>query len=275
MKRVLILLLAAAALAGGCRKGLAAEPAVITVASLTQHQKLDRIDAKLNQVLELLRAKAPEPEKPTPPPVEPVKPAEPAGAECSEEKKRENLILWSYRCGTPAASTAPTNPQPPASPPTAAPKDCVPGGGVIPFGAANDKLEICSPAGLVTSVILPKIPASSGKNSGYINMLDSPGVHTPPSSVLEVSISRSPGVIDTNLANGCNRRFENVGYVSMYWLARTTSRFPSPEAINAARACYAPEAEGQWYLNARWTYAACAFGAATCGFKFYWALGSY
>jgi hypothetical protein len=30
--------------------------------------------------------------------------------------------------------------------------------------------------------------------------------------------------------------------------------------------CWAPQAEGTWYVNAKWSYTQCAFGAQVCGF---------
>lgn len=162
--------------------------------------------------------------------------------------------------------------QPPPRRPPAPPGTCPAHSAQIKhFGQAGDKLEITAHSGQVTAIPLPKIPSGSN-NSGYLNILDFPG--SPPSNLVEISISKCPGIIDTNPANACNTSFRDVGYVSRYWFVRTTPRFTTPQAINAAGACFAPESE-QWYLNVRWTYQACGFGAAVCGFKFYWSPGSH
>lgn len=164
---------------------------------------------------------------------------------------------------------------PPVTPPAPPTAGCPANAGTpVAFGKAGDKLDLTGRSGQIFYMALPKIP-SDGKNSGYLNILDSPGLASPPGNTVEISISKCPGVIDTNTANSCNKRFNEVGYVSYYWFARTTPRFPTPQAINAAGACYAPESEGQWYFNTRWTFQQCAFGYTVCGFKFYWTPGSF
>lgn len=204
------------------------------------------------EILKLLRGK---PADPLVPPVTPP----PAKPNCEHFK---TVAPFEYlRCMNEALPPE----QPPAPPPVTPappPSPIQPGH----FGAAGDKLEIRAASGQVTAIPLPKTP----KASGYLNILDSPGLNSPPSSLLEISISKTPGDM-----NGCTRTFRDVGYVSQYWFARTTTRFNTPQAIQAAGACYAPESEGQWYLNVRWTYSQCSFGAATCGFKFYWSPGAY
>ena len=39
--------------------------------------------------------------------------------------------------------------------------------------------------------------------------------------------------------------------------------------------CFAPSSDGQWYINAKWTYQQCAFGAQICGFAVQQNPGSY
>lgn len=107
MRRALVAagLLAAIALSAGalCPAQSVAKLEVVKGSkdSLTQHQKLDRLDGKLDQVLELLRGKPPVVEPPPPPPVDPrpVDPPPPTAdnpftAWCASGSTIVDYILW-------------------------------------------------------------------------------------------------------------------------------------------------------------------------------------
>jgi hypothetical protein len=53
---------------------------------------------------------------------------------------------------------------------------------------------------------------------------------------------------------------------NIIWLAQGIGPYVSQDSVNLKGWCFAPSSDGQYYLNARWRYSNCAFGAAVCGF---------
>lgn len=81
-------------------------------------------------------------------------------------------------------------------------------------------------------------------------------------TITEYTVSRCPGIIDVT-AGACYYRspFTNNNGMDIY----------NKEVI--AGACIASPSTGPWYINVRWTFATCPFGA--CGFSLQWADGPW
>jgi hypothetical protein len=90
---------------------------------------------------------------------------------------------------------------------------------------------------------------------------------SPSSSIIDLTVSRCPGVIETNLQPNCS-------------YTTTNQLFASITAFNRADpqqgfGCFAPNTE-QYYVNVRWTFGApCAAGVEQCGFSLQWGEGAY
>ena len=139
------------------------------------------------------------------------------------------------------------------------------------FPSQGLHLLLLASSAQVTSVPLPE----STSNSATLTAVSSPGTYSPTNGTVEFSISKCPGLIDTDTSNRCNQRFTKLGYMSAVWIEAPTGMFPDQHSTNLRGACWAPRSEGQWYLNVRWTYTECAFGASRCGFNFQWNAASY
>lgn len=124
------------------------------------------------------------------------------------------------------------------------------------------------------TTFLPLPTPSAGRTSGQITFTESAGgAYTPQPVVLEISISRCPGIIETDYANFCNLRSTNGNYNAITFLSAASQSY---NRDNASRygLCWAGDA-GQYYVNARWTYSSCGFGATTCGFAIQYNDGPY
>lgn len=114
------------------------------------------------------------------------------------------------------------------------------------------------------TVFMP-LPSPTVGVSGQITFSESAGgAYTPQPVTLEISISKCPGIIGTNAADFCNLRTTNGNYNSITYLTKASSFI---NAGNAAQYgyCWAGDS-GPFYVNARWSYNSCAFGASICGF---------
>ena len=128
-------------------------------------------------------------------------------------------------------------------------------------GMGNPLLQMQN-SGQIVAIKLPAISQRSikvafGESAG--------GAYTPQPVTLEVSINKCPGHIDTNYANFCNLRSTNGNYNSITALTQAYSIINSTTMASAYGVCWAGDG-GQYYVNARWTYSSCAFGAQICGF---------
>jgi len=129
-------------------------------------------------------------------------------------------------------------------------------------------------SGQVVSIPLPEVV--SGFHSGQAVFSESAGgAFTPQPVTLNVSISKCPGIVDTDTSNSCNLTSTNGNYNAITWFAAPYSVIQDPDSANRYSFCWAPRSEGQWYVNARWSYSSCAFGAAVCGFAIQQNYGSY
>ena len=97
----------------------------------------------------------------------------------------------------------------------------------------------------------------------------SPRAASPSSGYVSYSISKCPGVIDQT-PNACNGR-SAITFWSFQYVATPTASYPNQGAANAAGLCWAPLAEGPWYLNFRYEQfvsrdgTPCPEGRGECG----------
>ncbi|MEO7742707.1 MAG: hypothetical protein ABIR98_07215, partial [Usitatibacter sp.] len=165
----------------------------------------------------------------------------------------------------------------------------LPGGGSTPppgCPAAPQDMLSATFAGLGNPLLqmqrsgqVVQIPLPSMTSSGQVTFGESAGgAYTPQPVTLEVSINKCPGVIDTDYTNRCNIRSTNGNYNSITWLAKTYQgrggNIDSTTA-NANGLCWGGDTGSQYYINARWSYSSCAFGAQVCGFAIQYNLGGY
>lgn len=124
------------------------------------------------------------------------------------------------------------------------------------------------------TMFAPLPTPSQGSTSGQIAFGESAGgAFTPQPVVLEISIGRCPGIIDTDTGNFCNLRSTNGHYNSITFLSAASQNYNRDNA-NRSGYCWAGDA-GPYYLNARWSYSACAFGVTSCGFAILYYDGPY
>lgn len=158
----------------------------------------------------------------------------------------------------------------------------------VPAGcpAAPQNLLNASFAGLGNPLLqmqgsgqIVSIPLPSMNSSGQVTFGESAGgAYTPQPVTLEVSINKCPGYVDTDYTNRCNIRSTNGNYNSITWLAKTyQGRGGSIDSTtaNANGLCWAGDVGSQYYVNARWSYSNCAFGAQVCGFAIQYNGGGY
>lgn len=128
-------------------------------------------------------------------------------------------------------------------------------------GIGNPLLQMQA-SGQVVAIKLPSIP---GRNGAQVIFGESAGgAYTPQPVTLEISINKCPGLIDSNTSSACNVHATNGNYNSITWLTQPYSVINSTNS-NIYGLCWAGDG-GDYYINARWTYQACAFGAQACGF---------
>lgn len=124
-------------------------------------------------------------------------------------------------------------------------------------------------------VALLDLPAIAQGSSGQITFGESIGsAYTPQPVTIEISISKCPAVIATDYGNFCNLRSTNGSYNSIQWLFKPAPGLVDASSANQRGLCWAADG-GSYYVNARWTYSACAFNAETCGFAIQYNLGAY
>ena len=166
--------------------------------------------------------------------------------------------------------TTPT-PAPSASCPTgfSAPQDLLDG----TLGGNGNVLLQMQKSGQVVSIPLPTVPTFTGQVAFGES---AGGAYTPQPVTLEISISKCKGLIDTNRTNNyCNLTSTNGNYNSITWFAKAYSRLTDAASATQYGYCWAGDSGGQYYINARWTYNSCAFGAGVCGFAIQWNQGPY
>jgi hypothetical protein len=117
-------------------------------------------------------------------------------------------------------------------------------------------------------VVALKMPSpSAGQHSVSVVFSESAGgAYTPQPVALNISISKCPGLIDPTPTNTCNLVSTNGNYNQMTVFTAPFSSIQDAASASKNGYCFAPSSQGQWYVNAKWTYSSCAFGASICGF---------
>jgi hypothetical protein len=140
---------------------------------------------------------------------------------------------------------------------------------VLPSGFGNPLYQM-QRSGQIVAMPLP----ATGLASGSVSFGESAGgAYTPQPVMVEISINKCPGLIEPVADNAgrpqyCNRRSNNGSYNSVTWVTRPIEGVvvDIDSANRYLAACWAGDAGAQYYINARWTYGSCAFGAQICGF---------
>lgn len=124
------------------------------------------------------------------------------------------------------------------------------------------------------TVFMALPPTPQGHASGAIIFSESAGgAYTPQPVTIEVSINRCPGIVETDTTNSCNLRSTIGNYNTITFLTQAAQGIDRNTA-NARGYCWAGE-PGQYYINARWTYPACASGVDVCGFAVTYSFGPF
>lgn len=172
----------------------------------------------------------------------------------------------------PSSSTNPNPTPPPGTCPTGftTPSDLL----SMNLGGLGNPLLAMAKSNQTISMPLPAV--QPGFSTGQIAFGESAGgAYTPQPVTLQISISQCPGLVDPDTTNRCNLTSSNGNYNSITWFAQPYSVIKDPSSANLRGYCWAPASQGQWYINAKWTYSQCAFGAATCGFAIQQNYGPY
>jgi hypothetical protein len=134
-------------------------------------------------------------------------------------------------------------------------------------GSGVDQLRMAS--GQIAYYKVP--PAPNPTQSVLIYLTQGQQPNLPAGFVTEMSVSPCPGVIK-NTGDACYHTsvFANNNQVGIY-----TAPVPQygwvDQASIGTRGCFAPVASGTYYVNVRWTYPTCAWGAGNCGTSMQWA----
>jgi len=93
-------------------------------------------------------------------------------------------------------------------------------------------------------------------------------------SATEFSVSKCPGRMDQQESTQC---YYKSGQINNNKIVIYTEALPQYGWIDQTtigdRGCFAPAANGQYYVNVRWTYGSCPWTTG-CGFSMQWAEGS-
>jgi len=163
-------------------------------------------------------------------------------------------------------------PPPPGQCPTGftAPQDL----SVQSLGGLGNPLLSMAKSGQIVTMTLPA--TQPGYSSGQVAFSESAGgAYTPQPVTLTISINKCPGLIETDTNNRCNIVSTNGNYNSISWFSKAYSVIDTSFKANQRGYCWAPASEGPWYVNAKWSYSSCAFGAQICGFAVQQNYGPY
>lgn len=130
-------------------------------------------------------------------------------------------------------------------------------------------------SGQVGVYALPTL--SDGYDSEQLTFGESAGgAYSPQPVAIELTISRCPGeILAYDASDFCTYYTTNGAYNSIVYLGHAHEPMVDAASANLYGLCWAPEDEGPWYLNMRWTYTTCAYGATTCGFMLQRNLGAW
>ncbi|HET9651006.1 MAG TPA: hypothetical protein VFP36_02390 [Usitatibacter sp.] len=142
---------------------------------------------------------------------------------------------------------------------------------VAQLGGIGNPLIQRQKSGQLMFLELPKLTQGSG---GQLVFSESAGAaYTPQPVTLEISISKCPAVISNDTSNVCNVKTTNGSYNSIQWLFKPYGSSVDAASANRNGFCWAGD-PATYYVNARWTYTACAFNVETCGFAVQYNLGA-
>lgn len=181
----------------------------------------------------------------------------------------EGLAYWSGRC---RAGMSETDIRAAFGlPPRGAPPSGCSSSAIQPVLAWGEIREQRAQSGQVMAFQVPA-PLESFRSAVAITQGQQPAV--PSGKVItEFQVSKCPGVIDPTPGR-CSFRNDS-GFVNNNGFEIYTKPLPQFGWIdqNTIPGCFAPASQGPWYLNVRWTYEFCAWGA--CGFSLQWSAGSW
>ena len=114
-------------------------------------------------------------------------------------------------------------------------------------------------------------------NTGFANIKLYQSAFTPQNGNLrtEIWISKCKGMPANPPQGGCYIASTSLlGPVGLIWQTILTGKLSTPTAVNNAGRCYAPTADGPWYVNVRVTFDNCPAGYPTfgnsCGWQPIW-----
>lgn len=122
-----------------------------------------------------------------------------------------------------------------------------------PLGGNGSINTLRVPSGTIVTYALPTaITGPSGVFALYETTFSVPNAPF----VSEIHINKCKGLVQPT-GDGCYVSSESNTLVQKIWMTATTSKLATPAAIAASGRCYAPPAQGPWYVNVRYTYASC------------------
>lgn len=139
----------------------------------------------------------------------------------------------------------------------------------------NTPFVLAQQSGIIKSY---KLPAPTlGKSSGVFKVSSTSSSNPVAPWYYEVHINKCPGLVQepaTGVKDTCYAKYANATAVfAKYFFTKEVLPTYTQAKINASGFCYAPAAEGQWYVNIRYTYAGCTTGV--CGWALQWTNYSY
>ena len=140
---------------------------------------------------------------------------------------------------------------------------------ITPLGANGSVNHQRVPSGQIVTYNLPT--ALSGPN-GVFGLYET--TYTIPNSpfTTEVHINKCKGLVQAPAAgtvDGCYISSGAIAKVEKVWMTALTSKLSTPTAVSNAGRCYAPPAQGPWYVNVKFTYASCRT-TGNCGWHAVW-----
>lgn len=128
-------------------------------------------------------------------------------------------------------------------------------------------------SGQVACATLPNVRASGGTlSSGQI--LFGEATVSPRGATVEITISKTPGVIDPN-AGDFYYKETNASFMQKQWIERPVWGAKTDEYAAIYQLAKAYETDGPWYVNVRYTYTASNCAYTPCGFVNQWNFGGF
>jgi hypothetical protein len=140
----------------------------------------------------------------------------------------------------------------------------------VSMGWTGDYVELRMTSGEIAAFPIPAPKPGSSKVT--VRLMQGQQPASPASSTTEFYISKCPGVIDPSVQY-CYKTTVATNFLVApdAWTAAKYNY--NSQASIGGRGCWAPRAEGQWYVNVRWTFGgSCPYG---CGYSMQWSEGSY